>query len=296
MFIEAKILENSAAFTLTLNRWGNRRQADKDKIQTDSDKSMLKLSKELIDADEYRAIAKFQGEVRKWIMNRSVPSFFKKGIYLFNISMVEEVEDFLKDKLSEQNRLVQKLVEVYPERMQDAQTRLNGQWQAKDYPTTDELRGLFDISWNWMKFGVPENLPQQVFDAEKEKAEKMWAEATEQITLCLRESFRELIAHATERLKTKPGEKPKVFRDSLIGNIQEFIATFNARNLTNDAELQGLVGKARVILSDAGNAETLRDNASLRNYTASKFSEIKNALDTIITERPGRKFSFDEVA
>jgi len=294
MFIEAKILENSAAFTITFNRWGNLRKADKDQIQTDTAKAMLKLSKNLIESSEYDKICKFQSEVRDWLCGRSVPSFFKKGIYLFKIDMIEEVEAYLKQKIAEMKILVDKLVYSYPERKEAARSRLNGQYKETDYPTIEELRESFGFTWYWVKFGIPENLPENIFLEEKAKAEKMWADATEQIILCLRESFRKLIGYAADKLKTLPGEKPKIFRDSLIENIREFIGTFNARNLTNDIELQELIEKTKSILMDSGNAEMLRDNVGLRNYTAEKFTEIEKTLDTMITERPSRQFAFDE--
>lgn len=294
MFIEAKILENSAAFTITFNRWGNLRKADKDQIQTDAAKVMLKLSKNLIESPEYDAICKFQSEVRDWLCGRSVPSFFKKGIYLFKIEMIEEVEAYLKQKIADMNILVEKLVTGYPEQKESAKSRLNGQYKETDYPSLAELRESFGFTWYWVKFGIPENLPENIFQEEKAKAEKMWADATEQIILCLRESFRKLIGYAVDKLKTSPGEKPKIFRDSLIENIQEFISTFNARNLTNDTELQELIEKTKVILTAGGSAEMLRGNMGLRNFTADKFTEIEKTLDTMITERPSRQFVFDE--
>ncbi len=294
MFIENQLLSNSAAFTITFNRWGNLRKADKDKIQTDTAKEMLKLSKNLIESPEYDAICKFQGEVRDWLCGRSVPSFFRKGIYLFKIEMIEEVEAYLKQKIADMDILVEKLVAGYPEQKELAKSRLNGQYKETDYPTLEALRESFGFTWYWVKFGIPENLPENIFRVEKAKAEKMWADATEQIILCLRESFRKLIGYAADKLKTSPGEKPKIFRDSLIENIQEFIGTFNARNLTNDTELQELIEKTKVILTAGGSAEMLRDNMGLRNFTAEKFTEIEKTLDSLITERPSRQFAFDE--
>ena len=89
------------------------------------------------------------------------------------------------------------------------------------------------------------------------------------------------------------GEKPKVFRDSLIGNIQDFIGTFNSRNLMNDAELAALVEKAKGVLVGA-EPEKLRKNQDTRAAIAAKFAEIKANLDGMITTRKGRNFDFSE--
>jgi hypothetical protein len=294
MIIDVKILENSSLFTIRFSRWGNVRKADKSLIQADSEKRMLKLSKNLVESPEYEKICNFHNQVKKWILDRSVPSYIKEGIFLFNLSMVESVEVYLKQKLIEQKELVDAFCEAYPAQKEASKGKLNGQYRELDYPITEDMKKLFGFSWNWIQFGIPENLPKEIFEAEKEKAEKLWAEATEQITFCLRESFKKLIEHAVDRLRTSPGEKPKVFRDSLITNIRDFIETFNTRNLTNDVDLKILIEKSREILTNATGPETLRGNEALRNYTAKQFDDIKTTLDTMITERPSRKFAFDE--
>lgn len=295
MFIESKLLENSAVFSITMRAWRNIRKADKNEIQTDTDKRYLKLSKMLIDSPEYEAVITFQAKIREWTEARSVPSFFKKGLCLFKLEMIETVDEYLRGAIEEQKILVENFLREYPKQQEIAISRLNGQYRATDYPSIEELRTRFGITWNWMKLGIPDNLPQQIFEAEKEKAEKMWNDAADQITMTLRESFKKLIDHAVDRLKVDSGGKKKIFRDSFLPNIQEFIETFNMRNLTNDNDLKNLIEKARSVLSNIGDdTQALRNDKGLRNFTVNKFEEIKSVLDTMIMEKPTRQFAFDE--
>ena len=295
MFIESKLLENSAVFSMTLKAWRNVRKADKTQIQTDTDKEYLKLSKMLIDSPEYEAITSFQSKIREWTEARSVPSFFKKGLCLFKMEMIETVDEYLRGAIEEQKTLVENFLREYPGQKEIAVSRLNGQYRETDYLSIEEMRTRFGITWNWMKLGIPDNLPQQIFEAEKEKAEKMWADAADQITMTLRKAFKELIDHAVDRLKIEPGAKKKIFRDTFLPNIQEFIETFNMRNLTNDNDLKDLVEKAQSVLSSVGDdTQSLRSDKGMRNFTARKFEEIKTVLDTMIMEKPARQFAFDE--
>ncbi len=104
--------------------------------------------------------------------------------------------------------------------------------------------------------------------------------------------FREMVSHAVDRLKVEPGEKPKVFKASLVENFNTFFSTFQHRNLMEDGELQSIVDQAKAILKDV-KADKLRTSASLRNNTAAAFSGVKAALDKLIQDAPGRHLELE---
>jgi hypothetical protein len=83
----------------------------------------------------------------------------------------------------------------------------------------------------------------------------------------------------------QPGEKKKVFKDSFVPNIQEFIDTFGVRNLTNDAELGVLVEQARNIIAGVDN-QALRDDEGLREKVNRQFEQVRAQLDTMICRAP----------
>lgn len=273
-------------------------------------KERLGLVKRLLVSPEYKAIQSYFADLRSnFIYARTVPSFFKEGFQLASLEAVAPIEERLKraiglrpqisrdgNPVDELPQLVEKFLAAYPAQVEEARKRLEpfGQFRASDYPSTEFLRTAFSISWNWIAFSVPDQLPEELRNAEQEKLNRQLTDAGEQITQALRASFQELIAHATEKLTTEPGEKKKVFRDSLIGNIQEFLDTFNSRNLMNDIELARLVGEAREILSKGINAQTLRDSQTTREQVTKQFTKIKTELSAMITEQPGRKIRFDD--
>jgi hypothetical protein len=290
MSIKSELLKNSVAFSMSFRRWGNLRRANKDEIQTGADKAMMRVSKKLVSSAEYDSIVKLQNRSRRWVEDNSVPSFFHRGVYLIATNSVERVERYLEKARTAMDGMVDEFITTYREQIVDARELLGPQFNQNDYPSPDYLKNRFSIDWKYMAFDVPDNLSEEMFRAEKKKAERVWAEATDSIKNCLRESFLTLINRATDKLVVQPGEKPKVFRDSLMNNIQEFFDTFSNRNIVNDTELGELVTKARSILVDP---KLLRKDVSVRANVADQFDKVGKALSSMIIVKPSRKFDFD---
>lgn len=320
--VDLERFKNAVGFTATFSaKWGNTRKANIDKVKLEKSattvaeamtgedatkaeekkaKARMQLKKFLIVSPEYDAIKSFYGELSNWIRLRTVPSFWKEGFRLVGLGGVNEIQSRMeKAQREELPALVEKFLEAYPGQIEEARAVLApvGQFNALEYPSAQEMRNAFDISWNWIAFTVPEMLPESIRKSEQDKLEKQLTDAAQEITLALRGAFAELIDHVTERLKVEPGEKPKTFKDTLIGNVLEFIDTFQTRNITNDAELAILVGKARDVLIPANgkpvSPQKLREYAATREETAQKFAEIKATLDGMITTTKGRKFNLE---
>jgi hypothetical protein len=298
--IDLDRFKNAVGFTTTFCRWGNRRKGNMAKITTNEDatqdkqtKERLHLTKELIKAKEYEDICTFLGGLQKWIYEQTVPSFFKTGFQLVGKDGIAAIEARMRKAQTELAVLTNNLVAVFPAKIEEAKGKLGEQFNASDYPSVKELSGMFEISWNWIAFSVPEGLPEELRQAEQDKMEKQFADAGEQILQALREGFKELLAHAVSKLAVEPGEKPKVFRDSMIGNIQAFIDTFSQRNMMGDVELAQLVAQAKTVLEGV-TPQKLRDYANVKDTTREQFVKIQGELEKMITERPARRFDFSE--
>jgi hypothetical protein len=292
--VDTEFLKDRCALTLTLRAWGNKRQGNIDKVSTDADKTRLGLMKKLVVSEEYDAVVSYLNEIRAYVLSRTMPfTAFKTGVYLAKLATVKEIEADLPERIRELGNKVDALCAKFPEQKEAARLALNGQFKDSDYPSVDKLRTLFGVEWNWIAFSVPENLPAEIREAEAKKLQTKFQDAGEEILQALRAGFQELVSHAVERLTVAPGEKPKTFRDSLVGNVQEFIDTFNARNLMNDSQLEALVTQARSVIAGI-DPQDLREKADLRERTKAAFAEVKSRVDAMITERPARKFNFGE--
>jgi hypothetical protein len=103
----------------------------------------------------------------------------------------------------------------------------------------------------------------------------------------------ELVNHMVERLDASENGKPKVFKKSTVANLGDFLATFDFRNIANDAELKEQVDKARVLLAGV-TAEEIRTTADLRSRLKTGMAEIGTKLDAMVITMPRRKFRPEE--
>lgn len=100
--------------------------------------------------------------------------------------------------------------------------------------------------------------------------------------------FHKLVSHLVERLTGQGDGKPKVFRDSAVGNLHEFFARFRMLNVRSSADLEELVQTAQHALKGA-NPEGLRDDGHLRAHIAAQLSGVQASLDGLLVDQPRRR-------
>jgi len=135
------------------------------------------------------------------------------------------------------------------------------------------------------------NLREGLFQREREKLAKSVADAAEEIKTVLRVQMAALVKRMVVQLTpNKEGKKKKIY-DSLVGNVADFLATFNARNLANDSQLQALVDQARRAIAGVS-PELLRESDGIRESVQTGFVAIQTELDKMIVDKPARQFDF----
>jgi hypothetical protein len=299
--------------------FGLSRKGDKSKVKFSEDadqdaaaKRRATVGKKLIESPEYDAIKSYMNDLRNnFIYVKTVPAFFVRNLQLCDKESISVIEERLKraiglkpqitdDKgnlVPELPQLVEAFLAKYPEQVEAARRDLEpaGQFRLSDYPSVEVLRDAFSISWNWLSFSAFTDvnaLPEAIRQSETDKLSRQLLDAGEQITQALRGAFQKLIEHAKERLAPDDDGKRKKFNDSLIGNISEFLETFNSRNLMNDVDLARLVGQAKsLIASENLTPQKLRDSSADRESTVKAFEAISTELDKIIVKEPSRKIT-----
>ena len=257
-----------------------------------------KATKEDPNPDPYVNTCAFLNEAKEKLtgrFGRALPSKIKEGLFVVRKDLVQEFEDDLKATLAKlQADYIPQVRDEYPLARERAKTTpvkaggLGPLYREGDYPPIADFLACFGLEWQWLALGVPDDLPAALRAEAAAKLEQQFTEAAEEVKLALRESFAELIAHATDKLKPAgPGEKQPVFRDTLIGNITQFCEVFQARNLMNDTELGSLVEQAKTVLAGVEPGK-LRQFANVRETTRAQFAEIQAQLDAMITVKRGR--------
>ena len=238
------LAKKTVCIKMRLSTMGNTRKVSTSQIEADADKDLLRVSKHLLDSAELKAIGRFDGEIRRFLYNICLP--FEIGIHLLPIAALETVEDrlrkFAEDRQSSGDRFPRRVHRPVPGRSQTAARFYN----PADYPPVDEVTREFGLSWQYVSFGVPDQLKgisQEVWEQERDKAAQRMAEASSEIQQVLRQSMADLVAHMAERLKDGADGKPLKFKQSTVSNLVEFLSNFSFRNVTDDLQLQDSVGR-----------------------------------------------------
>ena len=294
--VENDLLKKAVCLSVSFSRLGNRKKVPSGAVAVNADKAMLHVSKTLIDSPELQAIGRRDAELRRFLFSRCLPSLFKTGIYLLPVGLIDEVDAKITEFLAERKALVETFIEAYPKRVKLAAERLNVLYDATNYPDQEQVRAEFGVGVQYVNFGVPgqlKNVSRAIFNREKEKAEKLWKQATEEVQQVLRAAMADLVDHMVERLSPDANGRRRIFRNSLFDNTTDFLDTFDARNIADDAELKTLVGRAKDLLKGV-DPEILRDDEAARSRIQAGMAEIKETLDKLVVERPGRMISFED--
>src|SRR5258708_4301298 len=246
------LAKKTVCIKMRLSTMGNTRKVSTSQIEADADKDLLRVSKHLLDSAELKAIRRFDGEIRRFLYNICLP--FEIGIHLLPIAALEIVEDRLREFAEDRQALVTAFLSVYPGLSQDAAKRLRGLYNPADYPPADEIARDFGLSWQYVSFGVPDQLKgisQEVWEQERDKAAQRMAEASSEIQQVLRQSMADLVAHMAERLKDGANGKPLKSNQPTTPHLVDILSNSSFRNVTDHRQLQDLVGQARHPLQGA---------------------------------------------
>jgi len=291
---ESKIMEKAVLLRVYKGKAGNVRKGDLRQVQCDADKSRLKLGKVRFISPEYKAVITFDNEITAWVNRRAINvDVGMRGVCLLPRDLLGSVDAALQDFSDKRADLVETFMGVYSDERNAARERMNGQFSERDYPDGDKVRAEFSLSWSYVTFGVADGLPPELAAREQDKLRERFGEVERDVTEAMRVSLRDLVGHLSDRLQAGPDGKAKIFRDSAVGNLVEFLELFSARNVTDDTALADLASKAQGIIAGVS-PQGLRDKRSVRESVRDGLEQVKTAVSGLIETMPGRKFNFDD--
>lgn len=290
-----KIMDSVVVLDITFHRPGIYRKANIDLVETDADKKMLRLNKDIVSRKEYTAAIAVAYEARRWLDTRCLPSLLGRGTYFLPIANIGVVTDKLEEFERRYMAKFEEFLLVYPSLVRDAESRLGNQFDPKNYPSVEQLRSAVYIERRLLDFGVPseDKLGRALWEEERKRAESTWRSAAEEIQCALRDAFRSLVRHLAERLEPNADGSKKVFKDTAVSKLLEFIDLFKNRNLVGDAELEGLVIQARDVLKGK-KPDAIRKSDVKRGEVYSEMIRVQAALETLLMDAPKRAISFDD--
>jgi hypothetical protein len=171
-----------------------------------------------------------------------------------------------------------------------AARRLGSLFNASDYPET--LIGLFGVSYDFPSIEPPAYLVQlapDLYAREQERVRARFEEAVRLAEQAFLEQFAAVVNHLSERISgTNEDGTPKVFRDSVVSNLDDFFGRFRSLNVRSNQQLDDLVAQAQRAVRGVG-AQDLRDSEGLRSQVATQLTRVQASLDAMLVDRPRRR-------
>jgi hypothetical protein len=283
-----------AAVRLSMSWLGVRKAlTDQQKQQVavafNAEKDCLSAGKKLLDTRHpaYKTITIIKGRVIGYWRGMTVP-FPEPAIRLIRQDCIDAFGSQMTGFREELATAAERLDEHYDELKDLAQRQLGSLFNPTDYPP--QLRGLFVIEWDFPSVEAPTYLRQlnpELYEQECARIASRFDEAVRLTEAAFIDEFTQLVGHLTERLEGQNDGQPKVFRDSAIGNLTQFFERFRHLNIRSNDQLDELVEQAQDVVQGRS-PQQLRDNTTLRQSVATQLTEVQNALDELLVDRPRR--------
>lgn len=300
--MNGSIANNTMLFRVNFGILGNSKQVRANVVlKTDANTKLLKIQKTLLESPELEAIKKADGAMRTFLYENCLPHP-DMGIMILPNALLGPIEA----KLSEYGNvtrpnLVADFVTMYPQRIAEAKEKtailaseigvaFSDLWIDSAYPSPDTVAFKFSFDWQYLTFATPEALPDILKAKENEKAIAKMNQAAEEITLLMRQTLLELVTHLKQALEPSADGKQKRFHATSVTNIHEFLATFKARNVTDDKQLEALAEQVSNLLSPDMDIDFLKTDDAFKASILSGMDSLGSQLNELVEEIPGRKF------
>jgi hypothetical protein len=222
--------------------------------------------------------------------------FIGDGMTVLNIPLIPKAEDLADEIAVEQQTLVDKVIEVYAERITPEAVDIGPLYRASDYRPVETLRQLFRFTRKWMHFGVPEVLKEidaARYKAERKRTAQIWAEVKQNGIILLRKSLAEMTERLVEAVTPKDGGEKKRFYGTAVTNLEEFFKTFENRNIADDKELAAQVEKLKKLIGNV-DVDQFRTDDKLRATVAKNGVKILESLQTLTVDAEARAITFED--
>ena len=289
-----RTLNNGTFCNLQVSIWTASKKVPTGEVHLgETDDTLFRVNKDLISKQVLKPIRQQAQKANEILHNRALP-FNIRGVYYIptsNIQSALEAIESYKTKFWEQ---VDAFCARYEEYREEARLRLNGHFRETDYPQSSKIRDKFGWEMQMMQFSAPSRLQfvsRDMYNRAMIDFHSRIDEFRNSSMALLREKFRELVEHMQERLTLGEDGQRKIFRNSLVTNLREFISDFHSLNITNDTELEEQVNRVGALMNGV-EPQQLRDGTALPQMVSMVLNGVKEQVNTMIVDAPRRRVRF----
>jgi hypothetical protein len=235
----------------------------------------VNVSKRLIGKDA-KAYKDVEQKARAYHYEVTLP-FGDNGDRLLPVALVPQYTAKMDGYKVEFERAAQEFCREFPQLVTAAMMELGDLWRRDDFPNTWAISSKFNFSFAFSP--VPES-GHLIIDAAQEVVEDMRRSISESVVNLERQAIRsihERLFYTLAALFERVSKSDAIFRDSLIGNMQEVVELSGALNFAGDEKLENYRARLAEMLQGI-EPETLRESRRIREQVANKAELVLNEM------------------
>lgn len=213
------------------------------------------------------AISSLAGRIRAYVDDKTLP--WMGNLKLLPMDMFLTFQSEMRGAETEFKELVEAFLDDYDVQVSAMAFKLGGLFNRADYPTVPQLRDKFRLSWVISPVPTSGDFRVEAEQSLRDELQAAYSKAAAvQLDNAMRQVWdrmRDCLTHIKDRL-SDDGDKPKVFRNSMLDNAGEMVTLMKSLNITGDPKLEQARRDLAQLLSGIDSKE-LRTSESVRADT-----------------------------
>ena|ERR1700674_1779289 len=286
------LTERAMLVNLSISQWTavkNDKKVNREVSQNHgNDESMGRFNKSLVAKSALEKITKIASAARVEHYRRTLPwrdggdRVLSSAGYFDYMQAMRKFQDDWEPAIAE-------FFSGYPAYVQDAKSKLNGLFDAADYPSESKIREKYSLSIDVMPMPTSEDFRVNLGTVETEKIrQQITADSQAMLARAMADIWqrmRDVVSKLVERLKiyeqTPDGKVKNPFRDTLVTNITDLLDILPSLNVTEDQTITKFAADLRKELT-AYTPDQLRESETLRADISSRADEILSKMSAFL--------------
>jgi len=249
-----------------------------------------RFNKQLASKKYMKDLSSNISNARAYHYEQTLPWQDAEGVRILPVKNYQNYQQKMSDFRSKHEEALDKFVQDYPDLIDEARYRLNGLFNAADFPLLGEIRSKF--SWEISFMPLPEagdfrvSLSQEVVKQMELDLEKRLANNYTEACRDLFDRVHKQATHMADKLANYTGTRDGAFRDSLVENARDLAALLPRLNVGGDARLDALARDIDNKLCQYS-AQVLRENDAARAEVAIDAKAIAKQTEDILAQMSG---------
>lgn len=284
---EAPTLASSSMLVeVNISNWAGRKKDKRASIDVTSanhaDTGVASVNKKLLaNSDTLKAIQTHVTATRNIHANMTMP-WSNSGLRLLPTAQYFKYSQAMSEMQNEFDKLVQDFLTSYNDEVVDVQLKLGDLFSRDDYPTVETLERKFAFRMNYMPLPDAGDFRVDIGNDALREVKEAYADFyTKQYNTAMNDVWTRLhtaLTNMSERLDYGSKEDKKVFRDSLVGNVNDMIELLRVCNVTSSPQMAQMANRLEDAMSGV-TPDGLREDDTFR-------AETKAAVDAAIKSLP----------